>query len=270
MSFTEKLDPGSLEAFNKACKKKFSEQACFFLNAFWDEYGDQSEFIYSIAWEFIKQADMRVRGIKYLHLYEEGNELDFDMSLYFFEQVLKHLSDPKNEHWAKEYKKSVPQDMTAITRKKELRERVDVNFDGKMGFIEYLLYQYNASPKVLMERSGGAELPEEVLAAIRALDEVNKRVRDYETEKKRLEEESESGTGIKSLKAKNELAQLGASPLWNEINKALISAEAAVRIASKKYGVTAVPGQNTSAVRTSGTLWWLNRELQTKKKLYGK
>jgi len=271
MSFTEKLDPGSLEAFNKACKKKFSEQACFFLNAFWDEFGTQAEFIYSIAWLFIKNADMRVKGVKYLHLYEEGNELDFDMSLFFFEQILKHLSEAKNEHWAKEYPKSVPNEMTAIVRKKELRERVDVNFDGRMGFIEFLLYQYNASPKVLMERSiSSGDLPEEVLAAMRALEEVNRRVQAYETEKKRLEDEAEAGTGIKALKAKNELAQLGASPLWSDINKALISAEAAVRIASKKYGVTAAPGANTSAVRTNGTMWWLQRELQTKKQLYGK
>jgi hypothetical protein len=32
--------------------------------------------------------------------------------------------------------------MTAIVRKKELREKVDVNFDGRIGFLEYLLYQY--------------------------------------------------------------------------------------------------------------------------------
>jgi len=275
MSFTEKLDPESLQAFNVACKKKFSEQAQFFLNAFWDEYGTQAEIIYSVAWDWLKKVDMRNKGVHWIHLYDEGNELDFDMSLYFFEQQNKFYSDPKNQHWVAEYKESIPVEMTAIDRKKELREKVDVNFDGKMSFLEYLLYQYKASPKVLMDRSKGSDnIPEEVLAALRALEEVNKRVRAYEAEKKRLEEESESGggTGIKALKAKNELAQLKAGRLWEDINQALIHAEAAVRIASKKYGISppgSVPGGGTGP-RTNGTMWWIQRELLEKKKLYGK
>lgn len=270
MSFTEKLDKDSLEAFNQATKRTFSQQAQFFLNAFWDEYGSQAEIIYSVHWEYIKKADMHWKGVMYIHLYEEGNELDFDQSLYVFEQLGKFLHEPAGQKWVKDYPTSVPKEMTAITRKQELRERVDINFDGKMSFLEFLLYQYNASPKTLMERSmGGPDLPEEVKAAMRALEEVNKRVRAYETEKKRLEDGS-AGTGIAALKAKNELAQLGASPLWESLNKALITAEAAVRIASKKYGVTATGGANTGAIRTNGTLWWLNRELETKKKLYGR
>jgi len=214
------------------------------------------------------------KGVKYVHLYEEGNELDFDMSLYFFERLCKLFQkDPK---LGQTYAKSAPKDMTAIVRKQELRERVDVNFDGKMSFLEYLLYQYNASPKTLMDRSRGSDdLPEEVLAAMRALEEVNIRVRAYEAEKSRLEEEAASGggTGIKALKAKNELAQLLNSPLWDAINKALITAEAAVRIASKKYGVNAAghsAGAGGGIVRTNGTMWWLNRELEEKKRKYGK
>jgi len=270
MSLVEKLDPESLKAFNIASKKKFSEQACFFLNAYWDEYGDQSEEIYSVAWDLIKDVDMGNKGIKYVHLYEEGDELDFDMSLYFFERLCKLFQ--KDPSLGTTYAKSAPKDMTAIVRKQELRERVDVNFDGKMSFLEYLLYQYNASPKTLMDRSRGGDLPEEVLAAIRALEEVNIRVRAYETEKRRLEDEAEPGTGIKALKAKNELAQLLNSPLWDAINKALITAEAAVRIASKKYGVDATGANSGGAgvVRTNGTMWWLNRELQEKKKKYGR
>jgi len=271
-SIVEKLDPASLQAFNVATKKKFSEQAQFFLNAYWEEYGSDAEQIYSVAWEHMKMADMRVRGIKYIHIYEEGFDLDFDMSLYVFEQLNKFYEI--NPKWAKEYPKSTPKDMTAIVRKKELREKVDVNFDGKMSFIEYLLYTYDASAKMLMERSMGCdELPEEVLAAMRALEEVNKRVLAYETEKRRLEDEASGDSGIKALKAKNELAQLKAGNLWAEINKALITAEAAVRIASKKYGVT--PGAGSvgaggGIIRTNGTMWWLQRELQHKKELYGR
>jgi len=282
-SFTSGLDAKSLEAFSVACKRPFSEQAQFFLNAFWDECGDQAECIYSVAWEAIKRADMRWRNVTYVHMYEEGNDLDFDMGLYFFEQLNKFFAEEQGStppvlvglngyKWNKEYPKSVPEQMTAVVRKKELREKVDVNFDGRVSFLEYLLYQYQVSPKDLMDRQAPVAVgtPPEVLAAIAALAEVNKRVKEYEAEKARLEDIAEHGTGIKSPKAKNELAQLTSGPLWEQINKALITAEAALRMAQKKYGSGsgAVDGAG-GAPRVNGTMWWLDRELKTKKERYG-
>jgi len=64
---------------------------------------------------------MRVKGVHYIHLYEEGNELDFDMSLYFFEQIGKFYNDAGNAKWKKEYPKSIPAEMTAIVRKKVIK-----------------------------------------------------------------------------------------------------------------------------------------------------
>src|SRR4051812_27893630 len=90
--------------------------------------------------------------------------------------------------------------------------------------LRYLLYQYNASPKDLMDRQTATGLPAEVLAAMAALADVNKKVQAYEQEKARLEEIAATGSGIKSPKAKNELAQLVSGPLWEQINKALITA----------------------------------------------
>lgn len=155
-------------------------------------------------------------------------------------------------------------------RKKELRDKVDVNFDGRVSFLEFLLYQYKASPKDLMDRQTPqtSTIPPEVAAAIAALAEVNKRVREYETEKARLEDIALNGSGIKSPKAKNELAQLVSGPLWEQINKALITAEAAVRIAQRKYGGGGVVGSDSGsagAPRISGTMWWLDRSEQTHK-----
>merc|ERR1712226_681636 len=80
--------------------------------------------------------------------------------------------------------------MTAIKRKQEIREKVDVNFDGKIGMLEYLLYQYKdiANPADFCERSmGGGEEHPEIRKARLALEEVNKRIRAYEAEKARLE-----------------------------------------------------------------------------------
>jgi hypothetical protein len=195
------------------------------------------------------------------------------VGLYFFEQLNKFFAEEPNANpkvipgligteWKAKYPKSVPEEQTAVVRKKELRDKVDVNFDGRVSFLEYLLYQYKASPKDLMDRQTvqSSTIPPEVLAAIAALAEVNKRVKEYETEKARLEDIAEHGSGIKSPKAKNELAQLVSGPLWEQINKALITAEAALRMAQKKYGSgSGNADASAGAPRVSGTMWWLDR-----------
>jgi len=288
-SFIEKLDQKSLDVFNAACSKNSSSQAMFFLNAFWDEYGDQAEFIYAVSNAIFRLADMKAKGIQFVHLYEEGKDLDFDMGIYFFEQLCKFTEDPQHEwfrgtngigNWAAKHKdfkntysKSLPTMMTSIKRKGELKDKVDVNFDGRVSMLEYLLYQYGASPKSLIERSmGNPDLPEEVRAALAALAEVQKRVNEYEAEKSRLEAESKlnDGKGVKALGAVNLLAQLTSSPLWENINKALIIAEAKVRIAQRKYGAGGTAVGDGSPMRNNGTLWWMDRELQEKKERYGK
>ena len=155
-SFTEKLDAESLAFFNNVCAKKFSEQAVHFLNAYWPEVGSQAEFIFSVAWEMIKYADMHSKGISLIYKYEEGNELELNIGLYFYEKLCKFLEDDKNKQWTDDkYKISQPEMLTAIRRKQELREKVDVNFDGKVSFLEYLLHQYQeyANPADFCVRS---------------------------------------------------------------------------------------------------------------------
>jgi len=269
MSFTEKLDEESMKYFNEVAHRPFNQQAVAFLNAYWPEVHTQAEFIFSVAWEMMKYAEMTSKGISLLHLYDEGCDLDFDMGLYFYEQLCKFLDDSKNAQWvAPEYAMSQPVMMTAIKRKVELRENVDVNFDGRISFLEYLLYQYRevANPADFCHRSMGGEEHPEVRAARLALEEVNRRIKAYEAERFRLTEESKL-PGVRGLKAINELAQLDSSPLAEQLNKALITAEAAVRIAVRKYGGG---GGGGSGGPTEGALWWMSRDLEEKKKRYGK
>lgn len=278
MSFVEKLDEESLAFFNSVCEKSFAQQAVAFLNAYWTEVGSQAEFIFGVAWETIKYADMHSKGVSLVHLYEEGNDLDFNIGLFFYEQLCKRLETGGDKGEFKEfsddkYKISQPEMMTAIVRKKELREKVDVNFDGRVGFLEYLLYQYKefANPADFTTRSMKApdEHPE-IKKARLALEEVNKRIKAYEAEKSRLEEASKL-PGVKGLKAKNELAQLDSSPLKEDLNRALITAEAAVRIASRKFGGAAgAAAGGEAAAPTEGSIWWMNRDLEEKQKKYGK
>jgi hypothetical protein len=272
MSFTEKLDPEALAYFNNVCQKPFAQQAVAFLNAYWRETADQADFIFSVSWELIKYADMHSKGISLRHLYEEGADLDFDIGLYFYEQLCKFVEDPKNSHWASPaFRKSQPEMLTAIKRKQELRDRVDVNFDGRVGFLEYLLYQYNsvANPADFCKRSMSCqdEHPE-IRNARLALEAVNKSIQAYEAEKHRLTEAAKQ-PGVKGLKATNELAQLEASPLAETLNKALITAEAAVRTAVRKFGGQASNSSETFAP-TEGALWWMSRDLEEKQKHYGK
>lgn len=106
----------------------------------------------------------------------------------------------------------------------------------------------------------------EITKARNALKEVNERVKAYEAEKHRLEEQSKL-PGVKGLAGVNLLAQLHASPLAEQLNAALITAEAAVRIAQKKYGGQG--GGVGGAGSSDGSLWWLARDLEEKKKRYG-
>jgi hypothetical protein len=272
-SFVEALDPQSLEYFNEVCARPFAEQAQFFLNAFWDEFSDHAECVYDIHWKTIRNVEMESKGIQYVHLYEEGFDLDFDMGLLLFER-LNYLFENNRPEDAKTYPLGVPVHMTSITRKKELRSKVDVNFDGRVGFLEYLLYQFKASPKTLMERSTRSdESNPELDAARAALAEVNKRIKAYEAEKARLQKIAEKGKGVKALGAVNMLAQIESGPLMEQLRAALITAEAKVRIVAKKYKLKASGGGGGAGEgqpRTEGTVWWMKREIQEKKKLYGR
>jgi hypothetical protein len=273
MSFVEKLDKEALDFFNDVASRPFSQQAVAFLNAYWTEIGDQAEFIFNVAWETIKMADMHAKGISLVHKYEKGNDLDFNIGLYFYEKLCKFLDEDKKKEWTgDEYKKSQPEMMTAIVRKKELRDKVDVNFDGRISMLEYLLYQYKdyASPADFATRSMKApdEHPE-VKKARLALEEVNARIRAYEAEKARLEEES-ALPGVKGLKAKNLLAQLDSSPLKEDLNRALITAEAAVRRVQKMFGAGGSAAGDAAAAPSEGASWWMCKDLEVKKKRYGK
>ncbi|EGG17410.1 actin bundling protein [Cavenderia fasciculata] len=272
-SFTEKLSGEALAFFCEIAAKPFSEQAVAFLNAYWFEVHDQAEFIYSVAWDIIKYADMHCKGIQLVYKYDEGNDLDFDIGLYFYEQLCKFCEDSKNQaKFGAEYNRSKPEMLTALKRKQELRDKVDVNFDGRVSFLEFLLYQYRdvANPADFCSRSMGHDEHPEIKKARLALEEVNKRIRAYEEEKARLTQDA-AGTGVKALGAKNMLAQIESSPLKEELNKALITAEAAVRIACKKYGGVAFNGAGGKGGQHSseGALWWLNRDLTEKKLRYG-
>ncbi|KAH3732769.1 actin bundling protein [Pelomyxa schiedti] len=280
-SFVQRLEPDAMEFFTTLAKKPFSQQAVAFLNAYWLEVKSDAEFIFGCSYEMMKYADMHAKGISLVYKYEEGVDLDFDIGLYFFEQLCRFLDEPKNAHWRDQYPKSQPVMMTALKRKQELREKVDVNFDGRISFLEYLLYQYQAvaNPADFCKRSMSApdEHPE-IRKARLALEEVSAKIRGFEEEKAKLEAEAKE-PGVKGLRATNMLAQIESSPTKDQLNRSLITAEAAVRIASRKFGggasstSTGTGGGSSSSSSSEGpgsdgAIWWMQRDLEEKKKRY--
>lgn len=283
MAFTEKLDDAGLKFFNEVCAKPFDQQAMAFLNAYWTEVGSQCEFIFEVAFDVIQYADMHAKGVQYIHLYDMGNELDFNIGLFFYEQLCKRLQDPRYKKWTgDEYAISQPEMLTAIKRKTELRDKVDVNFDNKITMLEYLLYQYKdvANPGDFVTRSmSGPEEHPEITKARLALEDVNKRIKEYEAEKMRLmmaayvdgDESKGKNSGVKAMRAINQLAQLDSSPLKETLNCALIKAEAALRKANKMFKDAGGGGAGAEeAAPSAGSMWWMNFDLAQKQKKYGK
>jgi len=176
-SFTQKLGEDELKFFNEVCNKPFAEQAVSFLNAYWPEVNKEAEFIYAVAWDYFIKADMHAQGISLIYKYTEGASLEFDIGLYFYEQLCKYCEDSKNANFVNNYQLSKPTMMTSLARKQELRDKVDVNFDNRVSFLEYLLYQYRsvANPADFCKRSMGHDEHPEIKKARLALAEVQKK-----------------------------------------------------------------------------------------------
>jgi len=274
-SFKQKLGKAELDYFNEVAKQPFSGQAVAFLNAYWDEVHTQAPFIFNVSWEIFKKVDMQFKGVDYIHLYDEGRSLDFDAGLKYFEEMVKYTDDEKNDHVSDDYKISYPKMMTSLVRKRELRDKVDVNFDGHVSFIEYLLYQYQdfAKPGDFIKRSQALGSENKYIRLARlALEKVHAAIKAYEKKKIALEEAAKQ-PGVKGLTAKNQLAQLGSSPLMETLNEALIKAEAALRKVKKKYKDAkkggATPG-GTEMNAANGALFWMDEDCKKGKKKYQK
>ena len=165
----------------------------------------------------------------------------------------------------------MPEMLTALVRKQELREKVDVDFDGRISFLEYLLYQYRefTNPADFVKRSlRTAEMPDhpEIIKARAALEEVNEAIRAYEREKARLMAECKQ-PGVKGLGAKHTLTMLVASPLAENLQVALVKAEGALRVAPREMMAKA---KKAGGKPSGGDMFWMQAEFDVKKARYGK
>eukprot|EP01123_Difflugia_compressa_P007209 TRINITY_DN1979_c0_g1_i2.p1 TRINITY_DN1979_c0_g1~~TRINITY_DN1979_c0_g1_i2.p1 ORF type:complete len:243 (-),score=54.84 TRINITY_DN1979_c0_g1_i2:23-751(-) len=143
-------------AFNNVCQKTYSQQAQFFLNAFWKEIGNKAECIWD-NWMKIKELDRlqynALPPAKKPEVYTEGNSLD--------------------EFWSHKFLEGIGKTLSVVEFRQEFK-KIDANSDKNMGLVEFLLWEYKFSVDELMKRPQGGETGE-VLKAQAMLADVETR-----------------------------------------------------------------------------------------------
>jgi len=231
------LSAKDIAFFNKCNKTSYNTQAKLFLNAFWlDGIDGQAEQVWIFTQGYIK-TDLHLKGKRVPNPEAEGTQLDEHGFHYFLEKEIAPL--------------------TVLEARGKLKE-ADVSFDGYVSLVEFLVWNFQKKPLDFVKKApedveGDLNMTPELQKATSALNAAKKEIQKIEEEKNRLETDAE-GTGIKANKAKAELSQLLARD-QTELNKALLTAEAAVRKAG-----------GTGKECPPGTLWWMSREIEEMKK----
>jgi len=213
----------SLEEFNKIQSRGYARQAVFFLNAFWMETGKDAEQIWRWCHKF---QELDKAGAS------DGNSLD--------------------EFWGHKFLETAGEPLTVLKMREVLRE-IDINNDKRMCLLEYLLFFYKQTIKEMLSRP--QDVNEDLERAQEALAQVQLEIQKIEEQKAKLEAIAEDNSRpVKANAAKNELEQLLKQDP-TDLNRALVTAEAAVRRAQKRPADSA-----------PGATWWVTRELEEAKK----
>jgi len=136
-------------------KKKYNEQAQYFLNAFWNELQTNAEEVWNF-WVKFKDLDKQqfnalVAAAKVTGDYIEATSLD--------------------EFWSHKYLENIGKTMSVVEFRTEFK-KIDANTDKRMGLVEFLLYHYKQSVRELLSRPQGGD-PAELAQAQKLLDEVS-------------------------------------------------------------------------------------------------
>jgi len=149
----EELSENHKQEFQTATQKTYKDQGCFFLNAFWNELADKAEDLWK-HWKKFQELDkMQYNALpkeKKPEIYNETPSLD--------------------EFWSHKYLENLGRTLTAIQFRNEFKT-IDANFDKRMSFIEFLVWEYKQPIKVLLSRPQGSD-GGEIIKAQELLDEV--------------------------------------------------------------------------------------------------
>lgn len=192
-------------------------QSQYFLNSFYDEFKDKMEEVYGHYKLFITFDEKN--GNK-------GTQLDEFAALQFFEKSGESMS--RDEFRTK------------------LKE-VDVGSDGKMAFLEYVMYKYGKTGEEMLNALPGAR-NDEWFDAKKEFDDIQSEFDARAKKLKDLEAAVDAG-GVKGASAKSELEQFKLTDMTDEQKKKLIQATARFKKAEEVGPVKDKPAE----------AWWVER-----------
>jgi len=153
------------QRFLDCTRKKYSDQAKWFLNGFWKEGAEpEAENIWKFAQKFIELDPKK----------KEGNELD--------------------EFWSHKFLESLGETLTVVKLREELR-RIDLDANGKMALLEYLCFRYGKTVQQVLDSPQGDNQDEinEASAKLQAVQDALAEVtRQLEEQKRVLEEQKQA------------------------------------------------------------------------------
>ena len=133
------------EAWNEIVKKKYADQAVWFLNGFWEEVQPHAEDVWKWA-ELFAELDQENKA--------EGSELD--------------------EFWSHKFLERLGETMTVIEMREKFRT-IDVDFNKRMSLTEFLAYRFKKTIQEVIDAPQGGN-QEEINKAQAAVDAAQKAV----------------------------------------------------------------------------------------------
>jgi len=267
------------DKFKEITSMSFTNQAIWFLNGFWNDGLDkQAEKIWTWVHLCIEldSGKPKLYGVKTSDV-KEGCDLD-ELKAHVFLEKMKET-------------------LTVVELRKRLKA-LDIDNNNRMALAEYMLDAFKKTPSQLVNAPQGDCDPEKLAKAqaacnaagdalaaatsaqaevTAALNEVHSQEKAYNDKCSALEAQANdsSAGGVKQGKAKNELAQLkGEDPL--PLRKAKLTLSAALKRAEKATTAAeaafAAAEAELEAIKkggggvAQGRIWWMERELNEKKK----
>jgi len=178
----EKIDLKTKTQFTELTRKTYAEQAKWYLNAFWPHGADKdAEAVWKYAHKFMEYDDKKKKA---------GNELDQLMSHHFLQ--------------------SFGQTLTAMELKNKLRA-IDVDANGKMALLEYLLFTYERTVKDCIDNpQGGSENQKEIDDAAEKLNSMLKAADELqvqlEIQRKNVEKQKQAEAEARKAEEANRVA----------------------------------------------------------------
>jgi hypothetical protein len=215
----ETLSEQHKQDFQTITQKSYKDQACFLLNAFWKEFEPKCEDIWK-NWKKFQDLDR-----------QQYNALPKDKKPETYTEY--HSLD---EFWSHKFLESYGKTLTAIEFRNEFK-KIDANFDKRMSFLEFLIWEYQISIKEMMMRPQGADAGE-----IAKAQELLNQVSDACAEAQRALEQSKA-TEQAALKAEKAAVE--------SENRARQAAEAAKKTEDAARNAAAAAAKDAAAAKAS-------------------